>query len=393
MSEAAYKEIVNIFNTIKKKNTSIKKKLNLHEPFFNYDETQEIKNCLKSTFVSSSGSFINKFSNKIKNITKAKYVETLINGTAAIHLSLIALGLRKNQEVLMPTLNYIASANATRYLDGIPHFIDSEEKTLGVDAKKLEFYLNKNTKIANNNCVNKKTGNIIKILIVTHVFGHPAEIDKLLKIARKFHIKVIEDASECLGSYYKKKHLGIYGDIGVLSFNGNKIITCGNGGAIITNNKKYFNKISHLSKISKKKHPWNYDYNEVGYNYKLSNINAALGFAQFKKLKKYIINKRLTFKIYERYFAKYKFGYIKKEPKYSRSNYWLQTLVLFKSNLKMRNKIIDLLQKRRVKVRPVWKLIHKIKHFSKFPRMNLDQSIKLEKKIINLPSSSNLKIK
>lgn len=392
MSKAAYKEVIDIFKIIKKNNRFLKS-LSLHEPFFNKDESLELKNCLKSTFVSSNGNFLHKFSNKIKNTTKAKYVVPLINGTSAIHLSLIALGLRKNQEVLMPTLNYIASANATRYLNAIPHFIDSEEKTLGVDAKKLELYLKKKTKMVNKNCVNKDTGNIIKILIVTHIFGHSAEIDKLLKIARKFNIKLIEDASESLGSFYKKKHLGIFGDIGVLSFNGNKIITSGNGGAVITNNKKYFKKISHISKIAKKKHIWNYDYDEIGYNYKLSNINAALGYAQFKKLNKYILNKRSLFKVYDTYFSKYKFGYIKKEPKNSKSNYWLQTLMLYKDDLKIRDKIINTLNKHKINVRPIWKLIHTLNHFSSFPRMNLSQSIKLEKKIINLPSSSNLRIK
>lgn len=392
MSNKAYKEVVRIFKIIKKNNKFLKK-LNLHEPFFNKDEYLELKNCLQSTFVSSSGNFLNKFSNSIKNKTNARYVIPLINGTSAIHLSLIALGLEKNQEVLMPTLNYVASANATIYLNGIPHFIDSEENTLGVDAKKLETYLKKKTKIKNKKCVNKDTGNVIKILIVTHVFGHPSEIDKLVKIAKKYYIKVIEDASEGLGSFYKKKHLGIFGDIGVLSFNGNKIITSGNGGAVITNKRQYYKKINHLSKIAKKKHEWEYDYDEVGYNYKLSNINAALGFAQFKKLNKYILNKRSLYKIYESYFDKYKFGYIKKEPKNSKSNYWLQTLILYKDDLKLRNKIINELHRKQVNVRPVWKLIHKLDHFSDFPKMNLSQSINLEKRIINLPSSSNLKIK
>lgn len=391
MTKPAHKEIIDIFKIIKKNNKSLKK-LNLHEPFFNKDELLELKNCIQSTFVSSDGNYLNKFSNKIKNTTKAKYVVPLINGTSGIHLSLIALGLKKNQEVLLPTLNYIASANATRYLNAIPHFIDSEEKTLGVDAKKLELYLEKKTKMVNKNCINKNTGNIIKILIVTHIFGHPAEIEKLIKIAKRFNIKVIEDASECLGSFYKKKHLGVFGDIGVLSFNGNKIITSGNGGAIITNNMQYFKKINHISKIAKKKHTWNYDYDEIGYNYKLSNINAALGYAQFKKLKRYISNKRLLFKVYEKYFSKFKFGYIKKEPRNSKSNYWLQTLILYKSDLKIRNKIINSLNKNKINVRPIWKLIHTLDHFSNFPKMNLSQSIALEKKIISLPSSSSLKL-
>lgn len=391
MTKAAHKEIIDIFKIIKKNNKSLKK-LNLHEPFFNKDELLELKNCIQSTFVSSDGNYLNKFSNKIKNTTKAKYVVPLINGTSGIHLSLIALGLKKNQEVLLPTLNYIASANATRYLNAIPHFIDSEEKTLGVDAKKLELYLKKKTKMVNKNCINKNTGNIIKILIVTHIFGHPAEIEKLIKIAKRFNIKVIEDASECLGSFYKKKHLGVFGDIGVLSFNGNKIITSGNGGAIITNNMQYFKKINHISKIAKKKHTWNYDYDEIGYNYKLSNINAALGYAQFKKLKRYISNKRLLFKVYEKYFSKFKYGYIKKEPRNSKSNYWLQTLILYKSDLKIRNKIINSLNKNKINVRPIWKLIHTLDHFSNFPKMNLSQSIALEKKIISLPSSSSLKL-
>ena len=393
MSSAAYSEINEIFKNIIKKNNFKALELNLHEPFFDKDEKNEIINCIKSSYVSSNGSYIDKFSKKIKNMTKAKYTIPLINGTAAIHLSLIVLGLKQNQEVLMPTLNYIASANATRYLKGIPHFIDSEEHTFGVDAKKLYSYLKKKTKIVNKKCINKDTGNIIAILIVTHVFGHPSEIDNLIKIAKKFNIKVIEDASECLGSFYKKKHLGTFGDVGVLSFNGNKIITSGNGGAILTNKKKYSDQINHLSKVAKKKHVWNYDYDDVGYNYKLSNINAALGYAQFKKLKKYISVKRSLYKIYKEYFSQYKFGYIKKEPKFSKSNYWLHTLVLYKGNFKLRNKILNILHKNRIKVRPAWKLIHTLKPFSKFPRMNLSQSIALEKKIINLPSSPSLKIK
>ena len=363
MSGAAYSEINEIFKNIIKKNNFKALELNLHEPFFDKDEKNEIINCIKSSYVSSNGSYIDKFSKKIKNMTNAKYTIPLINGTAAIHLSLIVLGLKQNQEVLMPTLNYIASANATRYLKGIPHFIDSEEHTFGVDAKKLYSYLKKKTKIVNKKCINKDTGNIIAILIVTHVFGHPSEIDNLIKIAKKFNI------------------------------NGNKIITSGNGGAILTNKKKYSDQINHLSKVAKKKHVWNYDYDDVGYNYKLSNINAALGYAQFKKLKKYISVKRSLYKIYKEYFSQYKFGYIKKEPKFSKSNYWLHTLVLYKGNFKLRNKILNILHKNRIKVRPAWKLIHTLKPFSKFPRMNLSQSIALEKKIINLPSSPSLKIK
>ncbi len=387
-----HKKIIEKLLKIKKRN-GIKDKIFLHEPKFNNYDLKIVKDCLKSTYVSSNGTFIKKFCNEIKKWTQTKYVVPVVNGTSAIHLALLSLKVKKDDEVLMPTLNYIASANATRYIGAIPHFVDSEEDTFGVDAQKLDKYLKQKTFIKNNFCVNKTTKNRIKAIIVTHIFGHPAKIDDILKISKKYKLKVIEDSSECLGSYYKKKHLGSFGDIGVLSFNGNKIITTGSGGAIITNDYRISKEVYHLSNIAKKNHIWDYDYDMIGYNYKLANLNAALGYSQFKRLREYLKLKRNLYEYYNKFFLNFKFAYIKKEPKNSKSNYWLQTLVLNKADMKLRNKIINELTLKNIFVRPVWKLIHKLKHFSNYPKMDLSQSLILEKKIINLPSSSHINFK
>jgi len=239
--------------------------------------------------------------------------------------------------------------------------------------------------------INKFTKRVIKAVIPTHIFGNSAKIEHILKIAKKFHLKVIEDASECVGSYYKEKHLGTFGDAGVLSFNGNKIVTTGGGGAIITNNKKIYNESLNLSTINRKKNSgWKYDYRDVGYNYRLPGINSSLGISQLKKLSKLIFKKKKIKLKYNNLFSKSKFFKLVNEPKNNKSNHWLNTLLIFNSNLRLRDKIIIEANKMGIGIRPVWKLMHKIKHLSKFPKMNLSNSIFLEKSLINLPSSANL---
>ena len=231
----------------------------------------------------------------------------------------------------------------------------------------------------------------MKAIIPTHIFGNSSDIENILNIAKKFKLKVIEDASECVGSYYKNKHLGTFGDVGVLSFNGNKIITTGGGGAIITNNKKIFKQAFNLSTINRKKnHGWSYDYNDLGYNYRLPGINSSLGISQLKKLSNLIIKKKKIYLKYKNLFKNNLFFNLSKEPSNSKSNYWLNTIFIFKSNIKLRDKIIYETNKMGVGIRPVWKLMHKIKHLSKYPKMDLSNSELLEKSLINLPSSPNL---
>ena len=350
-----------------------------------------VKKCIQSSYISSVSHFTNKFENKIKYLTKSKYSIAVINGTSALQIAIKACGVKENQEVLIPNLNYIGSSNATIYCGAIPHFVDVESNSFGIDTVKLEKYLNKICYIKKNTSINKYTKRVIKAVIPTHIFGNSAKIDNILKIAKKFHLKVIEDASECVGSYYKGKHLGTFGDAGVLSFNGNKIITTGGGGAIITNNKKIYNESLNLSTINRKKNSgWSYDYNDIGYNYRLPGINASLGISQLKKLSKLILKKRKINIKYKILFSKSKFFKLVNEPKNNKSNHWLNTLFIFNSNLRLRDKIIFEINKKGIGVRPVWKLMHKIKHLSKFPKMSLNNSVLLEKSLINLPSSSNL---
>ena len=366
------------------------KTLNLHEPKFCGNEIKYLTKCINTTQVSSAGPFSVKFENMLRKFTKSKYVVTVINGTSAIHISLIASGLKKNDEVLIPTLNYVASSNSVLYCGAKPHFIDCSKNNLGIDIVKLQKYLSKNTKIKKNSCFNKKTGKRIHSIIPTHVFGHVENIDLLVMLANKFKLKVIEDASEGIGSFYKKKHAGTFGNLGVLSFNGNKTLTTGGGGAILTNNYSLAKQCRHLTMIAKKKHAWSYDYDQLGYNYKMPSINAALGCAQLENINLFLKFKRNLFKLYNSKFDKIDEVYLYKEPKNCLSNYWLQTLVLKNPSLKTRDEILNYLNSKNIKVRPIWKLMHKINYLKNFQSMNLDNAIEMEKKIINIPSGTNL---
>ena len=368
-----------------------KKYVPLHEPSFKKEDFESVSKCLKSSYVSTVSKFTNIFEEKIKKLTKSKYSIAIINGTSAIQLAIMSCGIKKNDEILIPSLNYIGSTNAVIYCNAIPHFVDVESQTFGIDTIKLENYLKKICIIKKNTTINKITKRNIKAIIPTHVFGNSAKIQEIMKIAKKFNLKLIEDASECVGSYYKNKHLGTFGDVGVLSFNGNKIITTGGGGAIITNNKKIYQKALNLSMISRKKNSgWSYDYNEVGYNYRLPGINSSLGISQLNNLSYLLKIKRKIFLEYKKIFKDNIYFKLVDVLKNTKSNHWLNTIYIFDSNLSFRDQIITETNKNGIGIRPVWKLMHRIKHLSKYPKMNLQNSEKLEVSLINLPSSPNL---
>jgi perosamine synthetase len=367
------------------------KKLALHTPYFEVNDYKYLRECVESTFVSSqAGKFIKKFRSKILNITKAKYVVLVNSGSSGIYLSLRSLNIKENEEVFLPTLNYISNVNAVKTLNAIPHFVDSEFDSLGIDIKKLKLYLKKNFKIHKKKTINIKSGSVVSCLIVTHVFGASCNMIELSQLCKKYHIKLIEDASEALGSKYNKKHLGTYGDVGILSFNGNKIITTGAGGALMTNNLKTYKKADHLSQNAKIIHRWKYEYNDLGYNFKMPNLNAALGLAQIERLKKYITSKKKLFKMYNEIFSNNEVLHLFKPPKNLSWNYWLNTILLKSESIKLRNEIISKLNKNGINARPIWQLNHKIKMYRNYPKMNLSNAERLEKKIINLPSSAHL---
>jgi perosamine synthetase len=371
------------------KNVVGKKKHHLHEPLFFGNEIKYLKKTITTNLVSSVGPFVKKFENQIKKFTGSKYAISVVNGTEALHLSLVACGVISNDEVLVPAITFAGTANAIIYSGAIPHFIDSEFETLGVDPYKLEKYLNKIAKKKGKFYFNKKTKRRISAIIPVHIFGNVCQIDKILKIAKKYNLMVIEDAAEALGSFHKNKHAGTLGSVGCFSFNGNKILTTGGGGAIITNNRLLAKKIKHLSTTAKINHRWEYIHDAVGYNFRMPNINAALGSAQIENLKEFLRSKKKLFLRYSKEFLKVNEVMLIKNPKSSKSNNWLNTIFIKKSSIKKRNKVLSLAQKNKIFLRPAWKPLHTLKHFKKMPRMNLDVAKKIYVSCINLPSSAS----
>ena len=361
----------------------------LHEPYFFGNEWSYVKKTLDENYVSSIGSFVNKFEDQIKTFTKSNYAISVVNGTEALHLSLVACGINSNDEVLVPAITFAGTANAIIYSGATPHFIDSEFETLGVDPYKLEKYLNKITIKKGKFYFNKKTKKRIKAIIPVHIFGNICQIDKILQIAKKYNLVVIEDAAEALGSFYKNKHAGTFGSVGCFSFNGNKILTTGGGGAIITNNRLLAKKLKHLSTTAKINHRWEYIHDAVGYNFRMPNINAALGSAQIENLNKFLRSKRKLFLRYCEEFLNLNEIRLIKNPKFSKSNNWLNTIFIKKSSIKKRNKVLSLAQKNKIFLRPIWKPLHTLKHFKKMPKMNLDAAKKIYESCVNLPSSAS----
>ena len=333
------------------------------------------------------GNYIKKFENQISKITGSKNVILVSNGTLGLFATLINEKINSDHEILVPTLNYIASTNAILACKGIPHFVDSAKDDLGVDFKKLDKYLKKTTTIKKNFTINKKSKRIIKAIMITHVFGHPNNMIEAKKICKKYKLKLIEDASEALGSTYKNKHLGTYGDYGVISFNGNKIITTGGGGAIFVKKNSDFLNLKKIIDNGKKFEKFNFRYKCFGLNLRLPNLNASLGYSQILKLKKKISQRRKLYKIYSKYGQK---GFkIINEPINSKSNFWLQAIKL--NNQKEKNYLLKFLYKNKIEARSIWKPNHLFSHLKKFPKMNLDNSMKIYNTTINIPSSLYVK--
>ena len=256
----------------------------LHEPNFSGNEWLYLKECLDSTFVSSVGKFVDRFEVDLAAFTGAKHAVAVVNGTAALHIALKLVGVNTGDEVLIPALTFVATANAVTYCGATPHFVDSEEKTLGVDAVKLRDYLEHHTEQRAGQCINSTTGKVIRALVPMHTFGHPVDLDRVMAVAHDFNLALVEDAAESLGSYYHGRHTGTFGLMGTLSFNGNKTITTGGGGAILTDDAELARHAKHLTTTAKLPHAWEYRHDEIGYNYRMPNINAALGCAQLEQL-------------------------------------------------------------------------------------------------------------
>ena len=366
------------------------KPASLHEPSFSGNEWLYLKECLDTTFVSSIGKFVDRFESDLALYTGAKYTVAVVNGTAALHMALKLAGVETNDEVLVPALTFVATANAVCYCNAIPHFVDSEERTLGVDPIKLRDYLARKTEQHGGQCINLETGRVIRAIVPMHTFGHPVDLDGVLAVSREFNLVVIEDAAESLGSTYQGQHTGTFGLIGTLSFNGNKTITTGGGGAILTNDLNLARRAKHLTTTAKVRHEWEYRHDHIGYNYRLPNLNAALGCAQLEQLPGMLDAKRLLFLKYRQVFLRLEGISLFEEPERCQSNYWLQTLLLDRDQAGRRDDLLAALNNAGYMSRPAWVLMNDLVHFDDCPRMDLTTAQSLAKRLVNVPSSAGL---
>jgi aminotransferase in exopolysaccharide biosynthesis len=362
----------------------------LHEPSFNGNEYLYLKECLDSTFVSSVGKFVDRFEVDLANYTGAKHAVAVVNGTAALHIALKLAGVQAGDEVLVPALTFIATTNAITYCNATPHFVESEASTLGVDAAKLRDYLLSHTEQRTGQCVNRATGQVVRALVPMHTFGHPVDLDGLLAIAQDFNIALVEDAAESLGSYYHGQHTGTFGLLGTLSFNGNKTITTGGGGAILTNDAALARHAKHLTTTAKLPHAWEFRHDEIGYNYRLPNLNAALGCAQLEQLPAKLAAKRALFARYQSAFAQVVGLSLMGEPAQCQSNYWLQTLLLDANNAGQRDAVLKATNDAGFMTRPAWILMHELTPFKACPRMDLAIAQSIAQRLINIPSSASI---
>lgn len=362
----------------------------LHEPSFSGNEWLYLKECLDSTFVSSVGKFVDKFENELANFTGAKQAVAVVNGTAALQIALKLAGVKEKDEVLIPALTFVATANAVVYCGATPHFVDSELRTLGVDAAKLRDYLISHTEQRAGQCINRATGKVIRVLVPMHTFGHPVDLDGVMAVAHDFNIVIVEDAAESIGSYYQGQHTGTFGLMGTLSFNGNKTITTGGGGAILTNNIELARHAKHLTTTAKISHAWKYRHDEVGFNYRMPNLNAALGCAQLEQLPDMLASKRRLFKRYKKAFSNVEGLDLVSEPEHCHSNYWLQTLLLRNENSNQRDAILKATNDAGYMTRPAWILMNELNPYKECPRMDLKGVSSLVNRLINIPSSVSL---
>ena len=362
----------------------------LHEPSFNGNEWRYLKECLDSTFVSSVGKFVDRFEVDLANFTGSKHAVAVVNGTAALHIALKLAGVQSGDEVLVPALTFIATTNAVTYCNATPHFVESQAVTLGLDDAKLRDYLLSHTEQRAGQCINRATGRVIRTLVPMHTFGHPVDVDGLLAVAHDFNIALVEDAAESLGSYYHGQHTGTFGLLGTLSFNGNKTITTGGGGAILTNDAELARHAKHLTTTAKLPHAWEFRHDEIGYNYRLPNLNAALGCAQLEQLPAMLASKRELFARYQTAFASVKGAKLMAEPAHCQSNYWLQALFLNADHAYQRDAVLKATNEAGFMTRPVWTLMHELSPFKACPRMDLPIAQSLSQRLINIPSSSSL---
>ncbi|MDA2941379.1 LegC family aminotransferase [Enterobacter cloacae] len=356
----------------------------LHAPVFNGNEKQYVLDTLDSTFVSSVGKYVDDFERKIESFTGTARAVATVNGTAALSAALYLAGVKRGDLVITQALTFVATCNALYHLGAEPVFTDISPVSLGLCPVALEYWLNENAELTEKGCVHRKTHQVIRAVVPMHTFGHPAELDELVAVCKKWHIILVEDAAESLGSFYKGKHTGTLGEYGALSFNGNKIITTGGGGMVLCRSSEAGVRAKHVTTTAKVPHPYEFYHDEPGFNYRMPNLNAALGCGQMERLDSFITQKRGLAQRYEEFFAGSEFNFVK-EPEYAQSNYWLNAVIC--ENLDARNEMLAQMNEAKVMVRPIWKLMHRLPMFEHAMRDELKNSEQIEARLINLPSS------
>ena len=376
-----YDKIINFIRGV----YGIDKFIPLHEPRFSGNEKKYVTNAIDSTFVSSVGEYVNLFEKMISEISGARHAVAIVNGTCALHIALRLAGVRMGDEVITQPLTFVATANAIAYCGGRPVFLDVDLDTLGLSPDSLERFLLQNVELRSDGfSYNRSTNNRVSACVPMHTFGHPCSIDRIVSICGGYNIAVIEDAAESLGSTYKDSQTGTFGRAGIYSFNGNKTVTCGGGGAIITNDPALAQRAKHITTTAKVPHPYEYVHDEIGYNYRMPNLNAALACAQLEQLPLFLANKRRLAQRYAEFFDSIDIQFIK-EPMNARSNYWLNAIIL--SDIEERNTFLETTNKSGVMTRPIWCLLNKLSMFNNCTTDSLKNAHWLEERVVNIPSS------
>lgn len=357
----------------------------LHPPVFIGQEKEYLIDCIDSTFVSYVGKYVAKFEDMTAEFTGAKYAIAVVNGTAALQIALQIAGVEYGDEVITQPLTFVATANAISHCGAKPVFVDVDLDTMGMSPEKLNDWLSKNTKYneKTKQTINQSTNRPISAVVPMHTFGFPCKVDEIIEVANKFNLPVIEDSAESLGSFLKGKHTGTFGLAGILSYNGNKTITTGGGGMIITDNEDFAKKAKHITTTAKLPHKYEYVHDQIAYNYRLTNLNAAIGVAQMEQLDKYLENKRQTAKMYQEFFKGSDIKFFN-EPKNTRANFWLCTILL--NDLKERNEFLEYTNDNGVMTRPIWRLMNKLEMYKNCQCGNLDNAEWLEERGVNIPS-------
>lgn len=357
----------------------------LHAPRLDGNEKEYLEECIDSTFVSYVGQFVGRFERQLQEYTGATHAVAVVNGTCALHLALLMAGVLPEDEVVTQPLTFVATANAISYCGASPVFVDVEKATLGLDPEALLNFLSTHAEIKKDGfCYNKTSGKKIAACVPVHTFGHPCRMDQLMEVCSNYGIAVVEDAAEAMGSLFQGRHLGTFGDLGILSFNGNKPVTTGGGGAILTNDQKFAALAKHISTTAKQPHAWDFYHDQIGYNNRMPNINAAVGCAQMEKFPRFLKNKRETADAYNAFFKELNIPFVN-EPPGARSNYWLNAIIL--EGRETRNDFLKYANDNLVQARPVWTLMTRLPMFSNCQHGPLETARWLEDRLVNIPSS------